>query len=123
MNVPIFNHQEQRVLVSLCLVWTLGSAVNLLVQRYPRWQSILNSLEEDRFVRRVNVNTAGYDELVAIPYIGDFTARQLMSHRPFSSLDEVKSVPGIRVHNFERFEKHLTVGDVQTSWFAKGAGR
>jgi DNA uptake protein ComE-like DNA-binding protein len=110
MNAPVLNQQEQKVLIVLCLIWVFGSGANLMLNRYPGWQSILNSLEEDRFVRRVDVNTASYEELVAIPYIGDFTARQLIRYRPFVSLEGVKSTPGIRSANFERFENRLTVG-------------
>jgi radical SAM superfamily enzyme with C-terminal helix-hairpin-helix motif len=109
MVFNLFNRQERMILASLCAVLFAGSVLRYLVVRYPRIGDIVNSVEDGRFVSRVSVNTAGYDELVAIPYIGDFTARQLIAHRPFRSLEEVRAVPGVRENNFERFKNHLVV--------------
>lgn len=109
MFTRIFNSQERKVLVMMCAVLIIGSTTRMLVARFPQVDFIINSLEQDRFVRQVEVNTAGYDVLVGIPYIGDYTARQIMQHRPFKSIEDVAEVPGIRAHNFERFKKYLRI--------------
>lgn len=109
MVFNLFNRQERMILASLCAILAAGSALRYLVVRHPRIGDIINSVEDNRFVSRVNVNTAGYDELVAVPYIGDFTAKQLIARRPFRSLEEVRSVSGVREHNFKRFKNHLVV--------------
>ena len=61
----------------------------------------------------ISVNTASLEELVVVPAIGEKTARAVIHHRQehgkFTSLDELKEVPGIGNHNFKRMEKYLTL--------------
>lgn len=61
----------------------------------------------------INVNTAGLDELVVVPHIGEKTASAIMNYRRenghFSSLDELKKVPGIGQRNFNKMKNYLTL--------------
>lgn len=41
------------------------------------------------FGDKVDVNTASFDELVALPGIGDVTAQKIINGRPYASLDEL----------------------------------
>ena len=60
----------------------------------------------------INVNTAGLDELVVVPHIGEKTASAIITYRQenghFSSLDELKKVPGIGRRNYKRIKDYLT---------------
>ncbi|MBI3616783.1 MAG: helix-hairpin-helix domain-containing protein [Candidatus Omnitrophica bacterium] len=51
--------------------------------------------------------------MVRIPYIGEYTARQIIDHRqqkgPFKSLEEIKLVRGIKEKNFAKFSGFLKV--------------
>jgi len=60
----------------------------------------------------INVNTAGLDELVVVPHIGEKTASAIMNYRRengnFSSLNELKKVSGIGQYNFKKMKDYLT---------------
>jgi DNA uptake protein ComE-like DNA-binding protein len=66
-------------------------------------------LDDPSFYPKVNINTATFDELVAVPYLGPVTARMISEHRPFRNLEELKTLPGIREGNYRRMEKYLKV--------------
>jgi len=44
---------------------------------------------------QININTAGKEQLLNLPGIGDALAERIMAARPFSSLDGLKEVEGI----------------------------
>jgi DNA uptake protein ComE-like DNA-binding protein len=44
--------------------------------------------------RKININTASKDELIALPKIGDERAQTLVDNRPFDSWDEINDLPG-----------------------------
>lgn len=60
----------------------------------------------------ININTAGMNELVVVPGIGEKKALAIIRHRQehgnFSRLDELKRVSGIGNYNFTRMKQYLT---------------
>jgi len=44
---------------------------------------------------RVNLNTATLTELESIPGVGQSLARQIISHRPYTSVDQLVAIRGI----------------------------
>ncbi len=44
--------------------------------------------------RKININTASIDDLVALPKIGDERAQILIDNRPFDTWDEITDLPG-----------------------------
>jgi len=58
-----------------------------------------------------NINTAGIEELVLLPGLGNATARAILSYREhngnFTSLDAVMNVPGIGQHTFNKLQDYL----------------
>ncbi len=59
--------------------------------------------------RLVNVNTATIDELKTVPYVGETLAAAIISHRPYSSLDELDKAPGIGKRKIEMLRPYMTV--------------
>jgi len=61
----------------------------------------------------VNINTAGSDQLQALPGIGPVTAAKIMAFRaeePFSLIEDIQKVPGIGPATFEEIQELITVG-------------
>jgi len=110
----IFTKQEQTVLGLLVGVLLIGSGVNYALKRHPFLHDALNLIDSGRIYYKVDLNTAGVEELVAIPYIGKYTAGNIIRYRtehgPFKAVEEVKKVKGIKDKNYERFYRHLKVG-------------
>jgi competence protein ComEA len=61
----------------------------------------------------VNINTADYDSLVALPGIGPALARRIIAHReasgPFTAVDQLIDIPGIGSRNIDDFRHLVTV--------------
>jgi len=60
-----------------------------------------------------NINTAGIEELVLLPGLGDTTARAILSYREhngnFTSLDALTNVPGIGQYTVNKMKPFLTL--------------
>lgn len=63
---------------------------------------------------KVNLNTAGVDELTTLPGIGKAYAERIVEFRqkngPFKKVEDVLNVRGIGEKTFERIKDRLTVG-------------
>jgi competence protein ComEA len=63
---------------------------------------------------KVNINTAGVDELVALPGIGKAYAERIIEYRqkngPFKRIEDILNVRGIGEKTFERIRDRLTLG-------------
>jgi len=61
----------------------------------------------------VNINTAGVDELNTLPGVGEATAKAIISFRekngPFSKIEDIMQVPGIKQGRFEKIKDFITV--------------
>lgn len=60
----------------------------------------------------VNINTAGKDELMTLPGIGEVTANAIISYREdnsFSSIEDIKNVSGIGDAKFNNIKAYITV--------------
>lgn len=102
---------EKTVLLVLAAVIVFGSAVQNVFHRFPAVEEAVSSPQ--RFVALTNVNTASFDELVRVPYIGQITARAIIEHRrakgKFRSLDELRSVTGVLPKNYLKMRPYLTL--------------
>ena len=58
--------------------------------------------------------TQELEELIDIPYIGEYTASNIIRYRemngPFTEIAQLKNVKGIRDKNYKRFYRHLKIG-------------
>ena len=63
---------------------------------------------------KVNINTAGVDELVALPGIGKAYAERIVEYRqkngPFKKVEDILNVRGIGEKTFDRIKDRLTIG-------------
>jgi len=63
---------------------------------------------------KVNINTAGVDELVTLPGIGKAYAERIVEYRQknglFKKVEDIVNVRGIGEKTFERIKDRLTVG-------------
>ena len=59
----------------------------------------------------INVNTASREALIALPGIGETLADLIIQARPFTTIEELLSIPGIGPRTLERLkEQGLAVG-------------
>ncbi len=108
-----FTKQERTVLCVFVLVALFGAILQYAFLKYPALADIVNLIDSDRIYSKVDLNTASIEELVDIPYIGEYTAGNIVRYRrdhgPFASIEQIKNVKGIRDKNYERFYRYLRV--------------
>lgn len=108
-----FTKQENLFLLSLGVVLFFGAALQHVCSTHPQLKDIINFIDSDHVYHKVDINRAAQEDLEAVPYIGNYTARQIIEYRQahgrFERLEDLKSVKGIRDKNFERFKKYLKV--------------
>jgi competence protein ComEA len=63
---------------------------------------------------RINLNTAGVEELVTLPGIGRVYAERIVEYRtkngPFKRVEDLLNVRGVGEKTFEKIKDRLTVG-------------
>lgn len=57
----------------------------------------------------VNVNTASFEELDAVPWLTPTVARKIIAGRPFESVDDLIRVSGIGEATLEKLRRNVTV--------------
>ena len=105
--------QERYVLLILAAVLFAGSLFNFVFKKYPQLENIVNLIDSDKLYPKVDINTATLEELISIPYIGDYTAQKIIEYRQengrFTSIDQLQSVQGIKEKNFQKFSKFIII--------------
>ncbi|MBI4168783.1 MAG: helix-hairpin-helix domain-containing protein [Acidobacteria bacterium] len=63
---------------------------------------------------KININTAGVEELVTLPGIGRVYAERIVEYRqkngPFKKVEDILNVRGVGEKTFEKIKDRLTVG-------------
>ncbi len=63
---------------------------------------------------KVNINTAGVDELCTLSGVGESTAKKIISYReangPFGRIEDIMNVPGIKEARFLAIKEDICVG-------------
>jgi hypothetical protein len=60
---------------------------------------------ESSVIEKIDINTASLEDLIKIIHIGEVRAKELISLRPFSSLDELTKIKGIGQKKLEDIKK------------------
>ncbi len=70
--------------------------------------------DEGSYNARININTAGVNQLDTIPGIGPSLAQRIIEYRTqnglFSSPDEIQNVSGIGAKTYQKMADYITVG-------------
>ncbi len=108
-----FTKQERLVLGVLAVVIFTGSLLQIVFKKYPYIHNIVNLIDSDVIYHKVDLNTASKEELITVPYIGQYTAQSIIQYRqkngPFVSIEKVKKVKGVREKNYAKFKKYLKI--------------
>ena len=59
--------------------------------------------------RLVNLNTASSGQLQRLPRVGPATARNIIAHRPYATVDELRRVPGIGAATLEQLRPLVAI--------------
>lgn len=98
------------------LLWVVlsGAILRYAFVRFPALSIMANLSERSKIYPKADINTASVEDLIDIPYIGEYTADNIIRYREkhglFRRIEELKNVKGIREENYKRFTKYLTVG-------------
>lgn len=111
--ISYFSRQERLVLSGLVMILVAGSVCSVVFKRYPQLQNIVNVMDTDRLILKTNINTANYEELVDIPYIGPATANSILEYRQahgvIQDISELKALPVVRLENYKKFSVYIAV--------------
>ena len=108
-----FTKQERIVLIGLCCVMLCGYSIRYLVWKYPPLENMVDFLNRRDVYPKIDINTASAEELEAIPYIGLYTANNIVEYRrvngPFTNIEQIKKVKGIKDKNYQKFSQFLEI--------------
>jgi len=107
------TQQERRVVYLSVLIVFLGTVFQYAFKKYPSLRDSVNLLDSAHVYSKVDLNKASLSELVEVPYIGEYTAANIIEYRLergwFNAIEQVKEVKGIREKNYERFYRYLKI--------------
>lgn len=107
------TENERQALVVVVMVVLIGTTLQYMIKINPMLFDLINTIESPRLYPKINVNTASYDTLVGVPFIGPATANSIIQRRemegPFDSIDQLKHLRSVRPSNFEQFQHYLYI--------------
>ena len=126
--MKIFTTQERTVVIILASLFMLGMAVKVTKEYYntgtdqitligsnPDVVNFSAGLDEDDIesADKVDINSAGIDELKSLPGIGEKTAEKIINKRnelgEFNALEDLMLVSGIGNKTFEKLLSYIQI--------------
>ncbi|HOW35488.1 MAG TPA: helix-hairpin-helix domain-containing protein [Candidatus Omnitrophota bacterium] len=105
--------EERLVLIFFIFIILFGTLIHWALKSNGRLKDFINIIESDKLYSRVDINTATYEDLVKIPYLGSAKAKRIIDYRIqnglFGDIEQVKLVPGIGNYNYRQIAKFLKV--------------
>src|SRR3989338_10450387 len=105
-----FTKQERTVLVLFTVIILCGAVLRCAFIKYLPLDDMVDFIDNERVYFRTDLNAATAEELEELPYIGRYTAERIVQYRqlhgPFTAVEEVKNVKGIRDKNYGRFSMY-----------------
>ena len=111
----LFTPHERRAILFVAAVFFSGTCLNIIFKLGPALSRHLDLLDEPLSRRKVDINTAGYEELLTVPGVGPGTAARIIYARQdkgrFASVGELRGLKRFSRRMFERAAPHLTAGE------------
>lgn len=102
--------QERRAVLFLTCLSLIGLAVNYAAKLHS---PIATFLDPESALSKININRAGYEELLDLKGLTPSLAQKLIEYRqengPFEDLRELKKVKGIGERRFEKIKDCLSL--------------
>ena len=102
---------EKGVLIALAVIVFCGVILDGVFKGGHGFE--VSASGEKHFVDKTDINKAGLQELVRVPYIGEKTAKRIIAYRQehgrIRSLEEVQALPGIYPSNYTKMIKYLKI--------------
>jgi len=110
----MFLSKQEAVAVSVLIgMLFIGGIGTLISRKYPFLNNYINRMDSDKLFIKVDINTATKQELMAVPYIGEYSAQKILSYRenqgPFDSVEQLLNISGIYRTNYEKFKDYLII--------------
>ena len=103
--------QERLVLIFFACVFFIGTSLHYTFKKSAPLEKAVSLIEGDKLYPKIDINTASYQELLALPSVGPVTARRIIDYRsqhgPLSSLEELKMIDGIGNSSYKKMVKFL----------------
>ncbi|MBF0619467.1 MAG: helix-hairpin-helix domain-containing protein [Candidatus Omnitrophica bacterium] len=102
---------ERKILLFLGTIFFAGLVLQLCFRLSPPLAGYLNLLDKPVLAVRLNINTASYEEFLALPGIGPSAAGRIMAFRQkngaFQSVDDIQKAGKIKAAAFAKIRPHL----------------
>lgn len=86
---------------------------NWLTDKGQKAPSGASSVQTSSAPQKININTAGIEELCTLPGIGESTAQKIIAHRTengaFKNIEDIMNVSGIKSSRYEQIKEKITV--------------
>lgn len=106
------TRKERLVLILLSISIAVGMLARYVFAAFPAAQKVFNVANDYQDYLKLDVNRVTFDELKAIPYLGEKLAGRILDYREkqgtIKRLDELQTLAGVGAFKFQVIKKHLT---------------
>ncbi len=71
-----FTKEEKTILFLVAVVCATGAILHYALRRYPAMRDAISWMDQDAIYPKLDINTASFEDLVRLPYLGEYTARR-----------------------------------------------